>query len=266
MKRMLAVLLICILLAGCGQPEQEPEKLILVQENAYTLSDGTTVDHWQGEIFEDAIYKTSEGWELLRIPVLVDIANVYVADMESFADLNETAQANIRAYYEENIPELDVQALLESAWADCNSGNPEKGMFSAHYAAQNISPSACNETIICFTIETIISGSDNVASIEHISTVFHRQTGAVIDIWDLFAVSREQTMDIMADALAQNDAQYKEIRSALETECVIRLEQGDVEFFFPLGTLSWHEYDCYMYLDCEDLAEILHPWAITEKR
>lgn len=266
MKRTIAILLLCLMLAGCRQTDQDPEKQILVHEAAYTLSDGTTVDHWQGEIFQEAIYKTSEGWELLRIPVRVDIANVYVADMDSFADLNKTAQASIRAYYDENWPELDVQTLLEDAWQDCNSENPERGMFSAHYAAQNIFPSACNETIMCFTIETTISGSDNVAQMNRVSTIFNRQTGEVIEIWELFTVDQATAKDTIAQTLAWDGALFDEVRAGLDRENVIRLEQGSLECCFPQGSLDWTGYDHYMYLELEDLAEIMHPWAITERR
>lgn len=266
MKRLGILILLVLLLCGCALQQQEPvkEKLTLVQEGAYTLSDGTRIDHWVTEIFENTVYQTADGWELLRIPPRVDIANVSVAYLEGFQHLSEAAQEKVRAYYEENTPELDVAELLEAAWQDLNTISPEMGMFSPWWAHQDVFPVAYNASIMCFAAETTIVGSDKAAQIDRVHTIFHRESGEVLEIWDLFTVDRDAAMDIIARALAQNAAQFEEIRAALEGENVVRLQQGGMECFFPLGTLSWSEYDCFMYLDCAEL-DIWQDWAITEK-
>ena len=262
MKRIFLLMMICFLLAGCAgkQTVQEREKEILVMEKAYTLSDGTVIDQWQGEIFEEMIYKTSEGWELLRIGTPVDIANVSVAGEENFRNLNETAQQEIRAYYDANWPELDVQMILENAWSDMNSGDPKEGMFSPHQVFQNIYHGAYNESIMCFTVETI----DNAGRVDYFSTVFDRRTGAVVDLWDLFAVEKSVAEKAVAEALARNDAQYEELLRGMDSANVM-LQQGGLIVIYPAGTLSWLEYDCHMYLDCEDLDGFWQDWAITHR-
>lgn len=265
MKRIWILILFAAMLTGCATKEKPlPEELTLVQEGAYTLSDGTVVDRWIAEVFENTVYLTADGWELLRIPPRVDIANVSVGYLEGFQHLNETAQEKVRAYYEKNMPELNVPGLLEAAWQDLNTISPEEGMFSPWWARQDVFPVAYNDSIMCFAVETTTVGSDKAARIDRVHTIFRRESGEVVEVWDLFAADRDDAMDIIARALAQNAAQIEEIRAALEGENVVRLQQGGVEFCFPRGSLSWSEYDCFMYLDCAEL-DIWQDWAITEK-
>lgn len=267
MKKIALLVLLAFLLTGCvsREPQNQPETQILVREGAYTLSDGTRVDEWITDVFENTVYKTADGWELLWIPPRVDIANVGVVGLEGFQHLSETAQKNVRAYYDENMPELDVPGLLEEAWQDCNTVTPEKGMFGLWWAHQDIFPVAYNETIMCFAAETSIVGSDNVARIERIHTIFRRDTGEVLEIWDLFTEPPEAAKAVLAHALAKgNNLKYDELRAALDGDNVVRLCQGGLEFYFPAGTLSWSEYDNYMDLDCDAL-EIWQDWAITER-
>ena len=268
MRRLAFAVLLVFLLTGCvSRPAQNPaETHTLVQEGAYTLSDGTRVDSWITDVFQNTVYKTAEGWELLRIPAEVDIANVGVFNLEGFQHLNETAQEKILAYYDKNWPELDIQAILEDAWEDCNAEDAKKGMFSPWWAHQSVFPVAYNETIMCFALETTIAGSDNVARIQRISTIFQRESGEVIDPWDLFIAERDDAMDAVAELLAKgNKLQFEEFRKALEGENVIAPGQGYLEFFFPAGSLSWMEYDSYYSLNSKELAGLLHDWAVTER-
>lgn len=265
MKRLLALLLCCLILAGCRAKQEPPaEDQVLEQKGIYTLSDGTEVDLWKTTIWGRAIYKTADGMELLRIPELVDIANVHAGNFDDFNTLDETVQRKIRAYYEENWPELDIQALLEKAWSDYHAADREEG-FSGYYASQSIFPCAANDSFIVYSVESMIPTEETNVQIEYFDTVFDRRTGAVIDVWDLFSVSREQASEVLARKLAVNSSQYPEIKAALEDEAVIRIVQGGIEILFPLGTLSWSEYDHYMHLDCTELEDILHSWAVTEE-
>lgn len=269
MKRLIGLLLCCLILSGCSRHDAlAPETIALVQEEAYTLSDGTAVDLWQTDIFQDSVYQTQDGTELLRIPAKVDIAHVYVGSYVYFDTLSETAQRQIRAYYAENWPELDIPALLENAWKDFCSRDDDHP-FSAHYAQQDIYPCASNDRIIAYCIETMIPiesterGATHVRN-EYFCTVFHRETGEVIGFWDLFSLSKEGTIEALARKMDSNRNQYPELKAALEGSATARLQQGGIEFCFPKGTLSWSEYDHYMYLSCDELSDILHDWAITE--
>ena len=270
MKRLFLLILCCLFLTGCSSHDAPaPEEVTLVQEGVYTLSDGTVIDLWQTEIFQDSVYQTRDGAELLRIPTPVDIANVYVGSYENFDTLNETAQRQILAYYAEYWPELDIPALLENAWEDFRSQDNDHP-FSSHYARQDIYPCASNERIIAYCIETMLPiesterGATHVRN-EYFCTVFHRETGEVIGFWDLFSLSKEGTIEALARKMDSNRNQYPELKAALEGSATARLQQGGIEFCFPKGTLSWSEYDHYMYLDCTDMTDILHPWAITEE-
>ena len=265
MKRMLALILICMLLAGCrNRPEPVYDEPFLVQEGAYTLSDGTVVDHWQTKVWGHAIYQTAEGIELLRIPERVDIANVHAGGFDDFAAMDENVQAAIRAFYDENLPELDIPGMLENAWADYHASDREED-FSAHYASQYIYPCAANDAFTAFCVESMIPIEGTNVQIEYFDIIFDRRTGEVIDVWEMFSISREAAEEVMARKLALNNSQYPEIKAALEEDAKIRVQQGGFEFMFPLGTLSWTEYDHYMYLDCTELEDILQNWAVTEE-
>ena len=268
MKRLWITVFLVLLLTGCaGQATQNvTEEHRLAEAGAFTLSDGTVVDRWITDVFENSVYKTADGWELLWVPLRVDIANVGVPGMEGFGHLNETAQAQVRTYYDAKMPELDIPALLEAAWQDCNTVTPERGMFKAWWAHQEVFPVAYNDAIMCFAVETSVVGSDRAARIERVHTIFSRENGEVLEIWDLFKEEPDAVKACMAQALARdNNLKYEELRAGLELENVVRLRQGGLEFFFPAGSLSWVELDCYMDLDCDDLPGLWHDWAVTEQ-
>ena len=265
MKRLFVLFFACLLLAGCGvQPEPDYDEPVLVQAGAYTLTDGTQVDVWQTAVLQHTVYQTPDGMELLWIPEWVDIANVHVVNMTSFEDLNETARTEIRNFYKDNLPELDVQVLLENAWSEyCAPDRSES--FSGHYASQCIYPCAENDALIAYCVETTIPIEGSNVRVEYFNTIFERQTGEVIGFWDLFKVDEEETADYIAEKLAKHDGEYHKIRKALTEQASVRIQQGGFEFMFPAGSIYLSEYDAYMYLSCEELEDILHPWAITEE-
>lgn len=264
MKRLIALMLCCLILAGCGN-HSEPvyDEPILVQEGAYTLSDGTVIDLWKTAVWGHAIYQTAEGVELLRIPERVDISNVHAAGFDDFVTLDETVQDNILSFYDKNFPELDIPGMLENAWSDYHAPDREED-FSAHYASQYLYPCVANDRFVVYCVETTIPIEASNVRIEYFDTIFDRQTGAVIDVWDLFTVSREEATEILARKLASNGRQYPEIKTALESNAVLRVIPGGIEILFPQGTLTGSEYDHYMHLGCAELGEILQDWAITE--
>ena len=78
MKRrsLLFGLLLLLLLTGCQEITGTPEEFhwVLVEEGAYTLSDGTRVDRWEEEFRFWRLYKLPDGTELLREDVLQEWA------------------------------------------------------------------------------------------------------------------------------------------------------------------------------------------------
>ena len=265
MKRLIGLLLCCFILSGCSN-HSEPvyDKPILVQEGAYTLSDGTVVDLWKTSVLDHAIYQTTEGVELLRIPEQVDIANVHVGGFASFGTLDEPVQEKIRSSYDKNFPELDIPGMLENAWSDYHTSDREEG-FSAHYASQYLYPSVSNDRFVVYCVETMIPIEGSNVRFEYSDAIFDRRTGEVIEFWDLFSRSKEEAIEVLARKMDTNGNQFPELKAALENSATARLQQGGIEFCFPLGTLSWSEYDQFMYYSCDELDDILHDWAITEK-
>ena len=77
MKKIFALALALLLLAGCQEITGTPAEInwVLVEEGAYTLSDGTRVDKWEQEEFRFwQLYKLPDGTELLREDVLQEWA------------------------------------------------------------------------------------------------------------------------------------------------------------------------------------------------
>lgn len=265
MKRLFVLFFACLFLAGCGvQPEPVYDEPVLVQAGAYTLTDGTSVDLWQTEIFADSIYRAADGTELLRFRDAVDIANVHAGNYDDFNTLNPKAQEKIRGFYDENWPEPDIPQMLENAWSDYTAQG-RKESFSGHYAEQSIYPCAANDAFVSYCVESVIPIEGSNVRVAHFSTVFDRQTGEEIGFWDLFKVDEEETADYIAEKLAKHDGEYHKIRKALTEQASVRIQQGGFEFMFPAGSIYLSEYDAYMYLFCEELEDILHPWAITEE-
>lgn len=265
MKRSLVLILICFLLASCGkQPEPISDEPVLVKAGAYTLADGTVVDLWQTDLFVKSVYRTADGVELLRFRDAVDIANVHTANFDDFNALDPMVQERIRSYYDENWPNPDIKSMLENAWSDYSAMDQTED-FSVHYAEQSIFPCAANDSFLAYCIESVIPVESSIVRNEYFCTVFDRRIGEVINFWDMFSVTKAQASDYLAQKLAENGSQYPEIRSALDGKAVFRILQGGIEILFPQGTLSWADLDHYVYLDCAELADILHPWAVTDE-
>ncbi len=78
MKKIFALALALLLLAGCQEITGAPAEInwVLVEEGAYTLSDGTRVDKWEREEFRFwQLYKLpDDGIELLREDILQEWA------------------------------------------------------------------------------------------------------------------------------------------------------------------------------------------------
>ena len=79
MKKIFALALALLLLAGCQEITGAPAEInwVLVEEGAYTLSDGTRVDKWERAWKEFRfwqLYKLPDGTELLREDVLQEWA------------------------------------------------------------------------------------------------------------------------------------------------------------------------------------------------
>ena len=90
-----------ILLTACAsKPQQEEEKVTLVQEKAFVFSDGNYVDLWQEEFHWRDLYRLPDGTELLTEQTPNGPERVYVGGTESFDDLSEAAQTAVLAYYQ----------------------------------------------------------------------------------------------------------------------------------------------------------------------
>lgn len=77
MIKIFALALALLLLAGCQEITGAPAEInwVLVEEGAYTLSDGTRVDKWEQEEFRFwQLYKLPDGTELLQEDVLQEWA------------------------------------------------------------------------------------------------------------------------------------------------------------------------------------------------
>ena len=193
MKKML-VLALALLLAGCREITGTPVEVnwTLVEEEAYTLSDGTRVDLWQNEFQSWRLYKLpDDGAELLREDTPAGPENVAVGGQLDFSSLSKKTKENIRTYYEERGLLYDIPAELEKAYAAYQRCQESGKEFSSFRVNQMISPCGANDTVCYYETAVTTSYDVQLANELRLCDAFRRDTGEKIDTMDLFTISQE---------------------------------------------------------------------------
>lgn len=264
LRHILPVLACCLLLAGCGR-RVEAAEFTLAEEGAYTLSDGTSVDRWQLRHWGDDYYRLPDGTDLLLVREPTGPENV-TNGQEGVQDLNETAQAAILAWYEDRGLLYDVEQELERAYALYLRCRETGEAYQAGMVEQAVTPASSNERIICF-MTSLTLPLDEPRMVEEIllGTVFDRETGEVIPVWDLFTIPEAEARAWVAAQAAGGDSGLRrEMEAALEPEWII-LEPGYLSVKFPQGTLPSQETACGWFEEYEKApGDVLQPWAIPE--
>lgn len=183
------------------------------------VSDGTYADIWKGA--NDVRYCLSDGTELLCESLPVGLDHVSMTETAVFEDLNEDAQAQIMAYYEQQGVLYDLQTELERAYADyCE--NKETFEENSRMVGQSIVASAASERVMYFVTDVILPISNSELRQYQIGAAFDRETGEPIDMMQLFSVDESTLIEKILDEARIEDSQTKETyRDAFCTENLI---------------------------------------------
>ena len=269
MKRrsLLFGLLPLLLLTGCQEITGTPEEFhwVLVEEGAYTLSDGSRVDRWEEEKFRFwRLFKLpDDGSELLLEDAPAGPENVAVGGQLDFSSLSEPAQKEIMAYYEQRGLLYDIPAELEKAYAAYQRCQESGKEFSSFQVNQMISPCGANDTVCYYSTSVTTSYDVQLANELRLCDAFRRDTGEKIDTMDLFTISQEEAARWFADYYGKEAPMSAEMREAFQPEYVIFRSSG-LEVMFPAGTLPSQESATGMYLAYEEAEDILQEWAVPD--
>ena len=225
---------------------------------ALTLADGTALDRVDQS--SRVCYELPEGPLLLWEDRAFGPDNVHNG-RESFDDLSPRAQERVLAYYEQQGLLYDLQGELERAWAAYQAaGRPED--FRGFIVGQQIYPAGSNETLMYFCTELTLPVEAGVVESRRLTAAFDRNTGALIDNWDIFTCPPEEAVRTILELAEPNDpALRREMEAAFSPEMLLFGQDG-LEIFFPRGSLPSQEYGCGFYVAYEGpLADILQDWA-----
>lgn len=266
MKKIFALALALLLLAGCQEITGTPAEInwTLVEEEAYTLSDGTRVDLWQNEFQSWRLYKLpDDGAELLREDTPAGPENVAVGGQLDFSSLSKKTKENIRTYYEERGLLYDIPAELEKAYAAYQRCQESGKEFSSFRVNQMISPCGANDTVCYYETAVTTSYDVQLANELRLCDAFRRDTGEKIDTMDLFTISQEEAARWFADYYGKEAPMSAEMREAFQPEYVIFRSSG-LEVMFPAGTLPSQKSATGLYLEYEEAEDILQEWAVPD--
>lgn len=239
----------------------------LLNPNALTLSDGTSVGVWKGRWDTDR-YVLEDGTELLRERRPFGPENVSVGGVENFEAFSETAQKAVLAYYAEQGERYDLPAELERAYAAYLESREDGMTFNSWHVEQEIVPTASNDRVMYY--ETSVSlPVDNAGTYTEweYCAAFDRRTGERIDTRDLFTCGEVEAKNAILKA-AGAEEYYPELAEAMaaafDWERLVFTEDG-LWFTYPVGTLSGVEDGAYaLSAEYNQLADILHGWAVPE--
>ena len=226
---------------------------------ALTLADGTALDRVDQS--SRVCYELPEGPLLLWEDRAFGPDNVHNG-RESFDDLSPRAQERVLAYYEQQGLLYDLQGELERAWAEYRAaGEPED--FQGYTVGQEIRPAGSNETLMYFCTELTLPVEAGVVESRRLTAAFDRNTGALIDNWDIFTCPPEEAVRTILELAEPNDPALRREMEAAFSPDMLLFGQDGLEVFFPRGSLPSQEYGCGFYVACEGpLAGILQDWAL----
>lgn len=228
------------------------------------LADGTAVNIWQ---YSDAeAYTLQDGMELLRVQNPIGPKNVHVGGIEGFDDLEEAAQKQILAFYQDQGQLYDVQDELKKAYEDyLKAGKPSQ--FDSRMIRQATTPTASNERLMYFLTSVLLPIDGTHEDECRIGAAFDRTSGEHIDNSCLLSCSREKAIEKILDIAGVEDPVLRaEMEKAFQPENMTFFPE-QLEICFQPGTLPSQECAWILALDYDDrLAEILCEWAIPEKR
>lgn len=273
MKRWICLLmavLLALALCACGSRPLDTE-WSLVEENAHTFQDGVTVSVWEQHPLLGRSYRLSDGTELLLERLQARPDHVYVGNMPGFQGLSEPAQQAVMAEYEvqyQTYCEMREQQL-EQAYADWLDCQEQKVEFRSHPIWFEMANSAESEQVIFYLAKITHAARPHHEGVveDRVScTVFHRQTGEKLSMWELFRLPEEQAREQMLSYVISQTPQVPEqaLREAFRDDR-LRWHSGGIEVCYPAGALPGEELMLLVDVPYDQLPG-LHPWAVPTKQ
>lgn len=234
-----------------------------LKREAATLRDGTAVDVLEWDSWSNYSYRLADGTELLEVDEPRGPADYYAGAPESFADLSETAQRQVRQYYEDRgllYDEMDALEQCYAAWKELGEA------YRSGHIQQTVAPSASSERVMYFTTELTLPQEYGtpLCTSTSFQDAFDRRTGERLEVWDLFTVPEAEVRKRLPELVdwELNPIICAEMSQALEPEW-IRFGQGGLTVFFPAGSLPSEELGYHVSVDCENIPEgFVQPWAV----
>jgi len=261
----LGMILCLILAAGCSSNSGDLEEAwVLEEEKAITFFDGESADLWRNDRYTYTSYRLSDGTILLTFKDTIGPENVFVGGVESYADLNESAQKAVSSYYDDRGLLYDTRSELEQAYNEYLACKESGIEYNDLYISQDTIPTASNESIICFMTSVALPMNGQTGQEIRLGAVFDRKTGEVISNWDLFAIPETEARQWLIDAFDITDPTLRaEMEEAMKPEYIILFPQN-LEVTFPQGTLKSQENSYSLSLEYSELQNVLHPWSIPD--
>lgn len=288
MKKQVIVLMLClsVLLMGCGAMDSLNEAALdikLMQENVYTLSDGTQVDLWVSKRWPQSVTYRIGDVNLMEVDNCDSLDEVMAANLPNWHTMDEQAQENILAWYADRGAQYTLDGIygdslrdmLETAYAYYQLCQENGEEFEGWYEGENIVAKYANEDILVF--ETTVKGGEswsvsNVSLATAMRTaltkitadpvrtteIFDRHTGVLIPMEDLFTVSREEA-----------EARLTVLYNAVETKSAV--EHVYLEYLLPQPnnmavaipqTINDADHLYYTPIDYTQIEDILQPWVL----
>lgn len=255
------------MMAGCaGNSDQstiKSEPYIMIKENVCTLKDGTCVSLWKPH--EESLicsYRLENGQELLESNLPATIDNSYTAGLKGYHTMDQKALTAALDYYENQESKLDMEVLLENAYEDYTSQEKDNKKFIPHFAEEDVSPCVETERFTGFLTTVDVPEPPDYESTETKTvTLFDRKTGDVIPAKDLFTISEEEAIAVLAEFCPvknQND-----LKSFLHLEDIVWMQ--DAVWIYAPKELQTDENPMWSVdISYDELKDYLYPWAIPE--
>ena len=236
-----------------------------LERGAVTLRDGTAVDVMHSYNDSTHSYRLADGTKLLDVYTPYGPEDVYYAG-EGFNGLGRTARAKVLDYYDARGPLYDEQAELEKVYALYQTLGAD---FCSGFVSQHVSPVASSERVKYFLTTAVMpTGSENgdVYYELRLGDAFDRETGAHIDTWDLFTVTRETVIAAILDETGVDDpVRRSEMEAALLAEDArIMFFNTGLEVNFAPGTLSDEEHAYGYFLEYRSVIDLIQDWALPK--
>lgn len=228
----------------------------------YTLKDGTRLTVRKD--YANTIYIAPDGTELLREQDPIGPDNVHTGNAPSLSELEPKVRQAILFHYEDLGLLYDLDAEIEKVYQwylNTTDGEP----FYSCLLSQDISPTAANDHLLWYTSYTTVPVDGKVHQQFQQNTIFDRNTGAVIDLAELFTCTEAEAAKAILDVSGMPDTELRrEMEQKFRFE-YLNFDSNAMNVCFPAGSLVNHPSGDYILgILYGDIPDILHPWAIPE--